>query len=459
MSISFHARQTIDHMVGGPIAWLLNMCARMLGAILGRDHSLQSPPRRVLVMKFVGLGSIVRASFLLRELRERYPDAHIIFLTFPGCVQLVKMFDEVDEVKVIRDGSLFSLTWDVAEFVLYCIGYPIDLVIDLEVHSKFSSIMTALSRGRDRAGFAGVTSRFRRGLYTHLVFWNPTEYVDRAYQQLGRSLGLDGATQPLQPRLTVKDEAECFAWMQAQGISPKATMIGINPNASDMKEERRWPEPYIIDLIRALPAERGIVVVLVGSKAERERAERIRAACAGSSVTVCVSAGALSIAAFCVLLQQLKVFITNDSGPLHLARLFDTPTISLWGPTNPEQYNPRAGSKSIELYEPIYCSPCTHFSDEAPCGGNNQCLKRISWQRVYQSVAELAAFHVPASVSAHRGPGYLFDPSLVHGYWHRETVPLPRIRPALVQVGEFSGRNGHPYQTDKAKRAVGDERD
>ena len=408
-----------DHYVGGALAWCLNALARILALVWRRDHSLRVPPRAVLFIKFLGLGSVVRSSFLLSAVRQKYPDTQIYFATFPAVAPIVKMYSEVDKVVVVRDDSITHLILDTLKLIGWCWRNPIDLVIDLEFHSKYSSVISALSLGRDRAGFAGITSRFRRGLYTHLVFWNPVRYVGKAYGQLGRALALPEATDPPLD-ISVNAEEEALSFLSGLGCSRSSRLIGINPNASDLRPERRWPSHYFSKLIECIPSGHDFVVLICGSASEWDIAEAVRIGSASATSPVHNIAGKLSFPAFCALLKRLDVFVTNDSGPMHVARNLEVPTVSLWGPTHPGNYSP-PGGKHIALYRPIYCSPCTHATDVPPCGDDNQCLKRIEPVKVLKSMCKLLRIPTPQIDLTLCHPTNSYP---VLGYWQRESVEL-----------------------------------
>ena len=252
--LRLNRKLAFDHYIGGPLAWLLNISACLIAKVIRRDHSLTRPPRAVLFIKFIGLGSVVRGSFLVTAVRAKYPDAKIYFASFPAVSPLVSMFDEVDEVKVVRDDTIPHLLVDTLELLFWCWRKKIDLVIDLELHAKYSAIVSVLSMARDRAGFAGISSRFRRGLYTHLVFWNPVRYIGKAYRQLAEALALPDASEaPIS--IPPSAQAEAVQCLQTLGWTSEMRIIGINPNASDLRTERKWPERYFAALIDMLPAD------------------------------------------------------------------------------------------------------------------------------------------------------------------------------------------------------------
>lgn len=366
---------------------VLNVFVRLLGILLRRDHSLQTPPRRVLIIKLVGLGSIIHATLLLRAVREKWPGAPVDFLCFREAEGLVRRLPDVDEVVVLDDSSYPRLLLSVLRFMWRNLRQPPDLVIDLEVHSKFSTILSTLTAARDRAGYDLITVRFRRWLYTHRVYYNRLRHVQEAYQALGQALGLEPATgQPLAPRITEEEHAAALRLIEGWG---GRRMLMVNVNAGELCLERRWPPESFARLIELFATCPDVQVVLTGSPGEREYVESVRALVTeGLREKVANVAGGMGFGEYLALLSRAAALVTNDSGPLHLAVSLGVPTVSLWGPVLPDTFRPLTGSNRV-LWEPLYCSPCLHWVEDPPCGGDNRCMKRIPWQRVAHELAKL----------------------------------------------------------------------
>ena len=98
-----------DKVVGLPIVYFLNILARILGFFLRIDHSLTKSVKTIVVCKFVGMGSIVQSTPLLKTLRKKYPNTKIIFVTNKTNVSLFHFIDEVDDVFYVSDKGILSL--------------------------------------------------------------------------------------------------------------------------------------------------------------------------------------------------------------------------------------------------------------------------------------------------------------------------------------------------------------
>lgn len=379
----------LDNCLGTALCHLLGAVAKIFSWVFRRDHSLSRAPRRVLFLKFVGLGSIERASFLLEGVKKRYPQAEVVFASFPGAAELVKLYPQVDRVLVLREKNLFLLALDSLGMLLWIWTHPADWVIDLEVHSKFSSILTILSGARNRFGFNYVPSRFRENLYTHLVYWNPHRHVDHCYRAIGKLLGLLYYGQRMiEPCLDPGHEKRAEALLAQYGIHPGDKVLAINPNAGEFCLERRWPLENFSAVLNHLPEVASLKVLLLGSKSERPYVAKLYESLNDEIKKKAFNlAGELSLPELIAVLKRTQLLLTNDSGPLHLADVLGVPVFSLWGPSAPWIYGPK-GRRHRAFYRPIYCSPCVHLTTEPPCRGDHQCLKRLEWEPIAHEISK-----------------------------------------------------------------------
>jgi ADP-heptose:LPS heptosyltransferase len=163
----------------------------------------------------------------------------------------------------------------------------------------------------------------------------------------------------------------------------------MNPNASLRSLERRWPRENFARtaeiLLRAHPSLR---IVLTGAAGERAETDRIASGLPlDLRKRVLNLAGSLSFGGLVSLLRRADVFLTNDSGPLHLALHLGTPTVGLFGPTRPDPAgDPLSFQNFSALFDPHYCSPCLYQAPRPPCGGENVCLTSLSVERVVREV-------------------------------------------------------------------------
>lgn len=412
-----HTKIFIDRLVGLPLAWLLNLSARVLGKVLKRDHAITRPSvRTIVISKYLGMGSILQATPLIRSVRAGFPDARILFLTTKGCRRLVERLEHIDQVITIDDSNIVALARTSARVIFQLVRARVDLFFDLELYSAYASIISLLSLARNRIGFYRESAQHKRGNYTHLMYFNTRSPIRNIYLQLGMLVGCP----PVEPdrlgriRVDPADRDEAAAKLAAVG---PAGYLVVNANASDLMIERRWPLDRFAKVIDRLTERHDLAVVLVGAPAERGYVADLAARVRDPGGRVRDLAGELSLGGLFALLEGARCVLTNDTGPMHMAWALGTPTIGLFGPVDPGHYGRVAPGFQV-LYKPVYCSPCVHEVDEPPCMGNNVCMKRIEVDEVLDAVDRVLA------VAKGTGPSGETDPSF---YTDQDGRPLGRV--------------------------------
>lgn len=381
-----------DRMIAVPLAFLFNGAARILGRLLRRDHSVTTDNVRVIVVaKLIGMGSILQCTPLLRALKRRYPKAKLIFVTMRSNRELLLRLSSVDEILVLDDRSVLFMAGTTLRTIISLIRQRADFYFDLEVYSGFASLLALWATTRNRFGFYRQSTAFKKGIYTHLVFFNTRMPVRRLYLQLGRVAGVpQGQSDLMSPILIHDDErsAVCRFLAEAPGWQPEKPYIVVNPNASDLLLERRWPVQSVVEAISQLVSSGG-QIALMGAPNEAGFVQSLFEMLPPEiQFRVVNTAGRLNLGELLALLEGAACVLTNDTGPMHMAIALQRPTACLFGPANPEHYGQDLPYVQI-IYAPVFCSPCLYEADEPPCNGNNICMQRIKPQTVVEAVQRL----------------------------------------------------------------------
>jgi ADP-heptose:LPS heptosyltransferase len=377
----------IDRLVGLPLAWLLNGAARILGKLLRRDHSIKvENVRTIVISKYLGMGSILQATPLIRSIRAAFPEATLIFVTGRSCRRLVERLEHIDAIITVDDRNLFHVVRTSSRTVAALIRSRVDLYFDLEIYSAYSSLLALLSLARNRVGFYRESAQHKRGNYTHLMFFNTRCPIRSIYLQLGRLVGCE----PVEPdrlgtiRIDPGDRDEAARELAKVGASVRGYFV-VNPNASDLLLERRWPAERFAKVIDRLLDLHDWPVVLIGAPADIPHVTEVAGQVREGKDRVLNLAGRLSLGGLFALLEGALCVVTNDTGPMHMAWALGTPTVCLFGPVDPGHYGWEGAGVQV-LYKRIYCSPCVHEVDEPPCQGNNVCMQRITVDEVADAV-------------------------------------------------------------------------
>lgn len=144
---------------------------------------------------------------------------------------------------------------------------------------------------------------------------------------------------------------------------------------------KRWQASGFARLADRLSQERGMQVALVGEKAEESIAREVASLMQQPPVNLC---GRTSLSQLAALFKKAALVITNDSACLHAADSVGTPTVAIFGPTDPKKYGPRnPRSKVVRLS--LICSPC----ERALCPYGHECMKWLGVEEVYQAAKDL----------------------------------------------------------------------
>ena len=372
----------IDRYAGRIACILLRVVVRIVGKVLRINHRLDRRFDRIVVCKFKGMGSIVQASAMLDALKKQYPNAELVFVSTKANAGILKAYPQlIDRMVLLDDSGAFRLMGSSIRLLMNLWEFRPQVYIDLEVYSNFSSLVCTLSAATNRIGYYKSDKDYRSGLYTHLMYYNIKAPLMEIYLQMARLLG-ETTTQPrlIKPTYS-RDEAR--SELQKAGLKVDTYWV-INPNASDLRLERRWDAECVVGLMDAL-LERNpsLHIALCGSKAEQDYVNGIEAKCNHKNRIVNL-AGKTGFNALLGLIDGADRIITNDTGPLHLSLAFEKDVVGLFGPCSPAQYGQM--ERCTAVYRNVYCSPCVHEFAIPPCRGNNQCMKQITLAEVLRAI-------------------------------------------------------------------------
>lgn len=366
----------IDRLIAKPLAVCLNFLIRLIGKFRKTDHSLDVPFNRIVVCKFKGLGSIIQATPMLQSIRQTYPEAEITFLSSSSNIQFLAEIDIIDQVMAVDDSSPLKLLKSLTSVLIHLINNKPEIFIDLEIYSHFSSLVTISTLAKNRIGFYLRSNTYRSGIYSHLVYYNTDVPISEVYMQIARLLNNTTSTPGLYP---------IYKNLSKINDHDLSNYIIINPNASDLRIERRWDgnnyRNLAIWLCNEYPDK---TVIFIGASEDKPYVNELLSGLELSNLKNL--AGKTSIKELIYLIRNAELAITNDTGPMHIAFACETPTIALFGPCSPAHYG--RNSKAKIIYKRVYCSPCVHEFITPPCKGNNSCMQIISLEEVTNEIQQ-----------------------------------------------------------------------
>ena len=386
--------RTIDRLLGVPITFVLSGIYWLIYKLSPR---VEMPVRNALFIELSEMGSAIIADPAMRRLREA-TGANLHFVIFKKNAVSLSLLNTVAEgnIFVIRETNLLVFAWDVLGFLVWCRRRRIDTVIDLELFSRATSILTALSGATNRAGFhRGHDEGLYRGNFlTHPVTYNSHMHVSLNFMSLIVAL-LEAPTEPpynktvihdvVLEQVAIDDRQRTLMQGRIREIFPgydasAHRILLVNANASDLLPQRRWmPERFAAVIANVLSAFPDVLAVMTGAPAERDQAQTI---CDLVGDPRCVnSAGRFRFGELVALYSISSAMLSNDSGPPHFASITPLRTFVLFGPETPKLYGSLGNSEPI--YAGLACSPCVSaFNHRKTSCTDNQCLKAITVDEV-----------------------------------------------------------------------------
>lgn len=170
----------------------------------------------------------------------------------------------------------------------------------------------------------------------------------------------------------------------------------LNINTGELALERRWPQEYWVELVKLILQEyKDFDIVFVGNENESRYIDIVLNKITVGSfkeeyVRLKNFAGKFNFLQLSEVLLRGKLFITADSGPLHLADMLAVPTISFFGPETPVLYGPESKNHFV-FFKNIDCSPCinVHAGKLVKCVKKYpECMKSITVKEVWEKVRE-----------------------------------------------------------------------
>lgn len=375
----------IDRYVGISLCSAFHWIGRFTGR--NKERLTLDDVDRILISKFWGLGSLVEATPAFRAVRRRFPKARITFLTLRRNRGVFDYYPHFDEILYMRDRSIPQILGEFFKLPRLLRRRRFDLVLDMDPVGRFCALVTFRSGAPIRVGFA-TPRQYREKLYTRTVPLNEDQHVRRIFLDLLTGIGVDERDLTLDP-IAVDETARANVsrLLQGHGVAETDVLVGINVNASDVAKERRWPPENFARLAQALAREKGVRVVMFGGPDEVDYvtrvAERVEA-------PVINAAGRTTLLEMAELAGRCRLFISNDSGPLHVAVAMGVPTISFFGPETPKRYGP-IGPRHRVFFAAVDCSPCISFINEKQvnCPYEAKCIRRIAFEPVLRAALDV----------------------------------------------------------------------
>ena len=329
--------------------------------------------RNILLIRLSSLGDIVLTSPAIRAVRKHFPNARISMLVASQSADLLTENPHLDEVLRFDRHAKGKDTTEMFKLIRILRERQFDLAIDFQ--RKFrTSLLGYLSGAKCRVGYHQP-----KGFLCSVRVPDSSEHAINRYFALLHAAGIAAADRTLELFLTESDRRYARDVMERQGIDGDEPTVGLFPGAG--WKLREWMPDRFAEIGDRLVRNFGTQVAIFGGAHELQLASDVVNLMTEQATSF---AGSHQIRQLAALIERCNLFLTNDTGPMHIAAALRIPTVALFGPGNHIRFQP-LDSIHTTIRHDVPCNPCKQFTNRCK---DNICMKLITVDEVWETICQ-----------------------------------------------------------------------
>lgn len=336
---------------------------------------------KILIIMMGGIGNMVFLTPALKALRKSLPSSKIVLLLGPYGAEKVFQGSNLIDKKIVLEPKKHK-----------GLSGKFRLILRLR-REKCSLSITSTGTNPLTSGFlcllAGIKYRLGENIRNKSLFYNLKVPFDKGSHEvegnirLIKKLGIEVEDRTLFIQRTEEDKKSAREFF-SQNYLKGRLVIGIHPGSGIHQAGfKRWPKERFARLADSLIKDLDAQVILFGGSEEKILTEEIKDLMKTSPFTL---TGKTTLAQTAAFIEKCQLFISNDSGLLHVACAVGTPALGLFGPTDPLRTGPFSSS-AIIVRKDLDCSPC--YSGKPVSCSNKKCLEFITVKDVLREVIRI----------------------------------------------------------------------
>ena len=326
---------------------------------------------KILLIRLSSLGDIVLTTPAIRAIRAHFPNAYIAMLVAKQSADILQQNPHLNEIIQFNRSVKDKDTGEMLRIIRILRQRKFALTFDFQRKFRTELLMY----------FSGASERIGKGkLCTIRVPEQGNKHAIEHYFDLLHAAGIPAENRQLELFLAESERADVHHSFEEAGITEMELKVGLFPGAG--WKLREWmPERFAAigdRLIRHFKAQ----VIIFGGPKEIDLVHTVSNLMNEPAIPF---AGKLHIRQLAACIERCDLFLTNDTGPMHIASAVGTPTVALFGPGNHIRFQPLGDSHTVIRHD-VPCSPCKQFTDKCK---NNICMKQISVDEVWDSICQM----------------------------------------------------------------------
>ncbi len=323
---------------------------------------------KILILSTTGLGDTLWATPALSILRSHLPSAYIVAITSPFGVEILENNPHIDQCIVLKK------SWIPLYFRLN--RHAFDTALIFHTSQRMASVFCHLLKIPEIIGF----EKEHKGLDSFLtkLLKKGGEHEIEKRVRLVSCLGAHSTDRSMEVFTSSQHEDKASLYLQTAGYCKEKPLVGLHPGSKD--PFKRWHAEGFIYVGTRLAKELNCQIIVTGSKEETPLVKHVASSIPGAFSLE----KPFSVLELAALQKHMDLFITNDTGPMHLAAAVKTPLLALFGPTNPSLCGPLGSGPIHSISAPPACTPRLRKKCRAPF-----CLLQIGDLQVYTAAKKL----------------------------------------------------------------------
>lgn len=321
------------------------------------------------------IGDMVMATPVIADVRTRFPKASITVMALKNLSPVLFGNPHINEIFAFTKQNELMYREENRDLILRLRQGKYDLGI-LLTNSFSSAVMFWKGEIKERVGFK---KDFRSLFLTKKIKPLKTkgeEHLVKTYKRLLAPFQIPISDTSPELFVTTEEKKAVQELLKEYQIPKNHKIVGINPLAA-YGEAKCWPADRFRELAIQLSHEKNITVIFFGDKSGREIIQGI---CNGLGSQVINLSGLTTLRELIAFISICDLFVTNDSGPMHIAAALKTPLIALFGSTSEIATGPYQHGKIIHKH--VACSPC--YLRKCPI--DFRCMKQIEVNEVMNEI-------------------------------------------------------------------------
>ncbi|MGB2879465.1 MAG: lipopolysaccharide heptosyltransferase II [Candidatus Omnitrophota bacterium] len=338
-------------------------------------------PKKILITRTDRLGDVVLSTPVIRHMRKLFPGAHIAFMVRPENRDLVANNPHLDEVILYDKYGLQKSFWSTVKFALQLRKKKFDIGIALHPTNRVH-VMMLLAGIPVRIGYDRKLGWMLTRRIGHIKQGGARHEVDYNFDLLEKA-GFDVSGAVRKPYMTMSESDKRLVDSVFRDSGINGTLIAIHPGASC--PSKRWMPERFAEVADVLAGKYGCRIVIVGGDQTEEFSKSVLSNMRSKAVDL---TGMLRIGELAELLSRCSVFISNDSGPVHVSVAVNTPVVVIFGRKDPglspKRWGPM-GDRDVVLHKDVGCEKClAHYCDKG-----FKCLSAVSVEDAVEAVSKI----------------------------------------------------------------------